>query len=154
LAGLTVDDVFQLTKIDRWFLHAIRDLLDVENELRACPGLDAATPELMLRAKQHGFADNQLAMLWGCRPTDVRRARRGFGIDAVFTSADAGAAESEAYTPYYYSTYEAGVSTVSANGRREPAGGWSGPGDSAADQPAHAGRSPEDEVRPHSGRPR
>src|SRR4051812_48075740 len=56
-AGLSVEDVYQRTKIDRWFLHAIVDLIAVEDELRACPGLEAATPELILKAKQHGFVD-------------------------------------------------------------------------------------------------
>ena len=69
---MTVEDIYQRTKIDRWFLHEIRELIRVEDELRACPGLDKATPELILRAKQHGFADIQLAALWNSNPTDVK----------------------------------------------------------------------------------
>src|SRR5205823_8835035 len=106
-AGMTVEDVYRQTKIDRWFLHAIVELIAVEDELKACRGLDAATPELILRAKQHGFVDRQLATIWNAAEAEVRRVRKELGIEAVFKSVDTCAAEFEAYTPYYYSTYEA-----------------------------------------------
>ncbi len=125
-AGMTVDDVFLRTKIDRWFLHAIVELIAVEDELAACPSLEAATPELILKAKQNGFVDRQLATIWNVPEEEVRRVRKGFGIEAVFKSVDTCAAEFEAYTPYYYSTYERGTSN----------------------QP------PEDEVRPPTGKSR
>jgi carbamoyl-phosphate synthase large subunit len=145
-SGMTVEDIHQRTRIDRWFLHAIADLVAVEEELRACPGLDAAAPELILKAKQHGFVDRQLATIWNVPEAEVRRVRKGFGIEAVFKSVDTCAAEFEAFTPYYYSTYETAAADL-ANGRRQPAGGQ--------DRPADAGRSPaEDEVRPPTGKPR
>jgi carbamoyl-phosphate synthase large subunit len=109
-AGMTVEEVHQRTKIDRWFLTAIADLIQMEEELQSCPGLDKATPELLLKAKQHGFVDRQLATIWNCPEGEVRRVRKEFGIEAVFKSVDTCAAEFEAYTPYYYSTYEAPAS--------------------------------------------
>src|SRR5262249_51517669 len=51
--GMTVEDIYQRTKIDRWFLNAIVELLNVEDELRTCPGLEAASPGLLLKARQH-----------------------------------------------------------------------------------------------------
>jgi len=106
--GMSVEEVHARTKIDPWFLNAILDLVHVEDELRACGTLENASADLLLKAKQNGFSDRQLATLWNCQTTDVRRARAKFGIEAVFKSVDTCAAEFEAYTPYYYSTYERG----------------------------------------------
>src|SRR5207302_2959951 len=63
-AGLTVEDIYQRTKIDRWFLYNLRELVAMEDRLRACPGLDAADEELLRTTKQYGFADRQLGHLW------------------------------------------------------------------------------------------
>ena len=60
----------------------------------------------MLKAKQHGFVDKQLALLWAASESEIRAARKTLGVTAVFKSVDTCAAEFEAYTPYYYSTYE------------------------------------------------
>ena len=109
---MSIDEVHQRTKIDPWFLNAIQDLVAVEQDLRVCGSLDQATPELILKAKQHGFVDRQIATLLNCLEADVRRVRQEFGIEAVFKSVDTCAAEFEAYTPYYYSTYESPVSSV------------------------------------------
>jgi carbamoyl-phosphate synthase large subunit len=106
--GMSVEEVHTRTKIDPWFLNAILDLVHIEDELRACGTLEKASADLLLKAKQNGFSDRQLATLWDCQTTDVRRARATFGIEAVFKSVDTCAAEFEAYTPYYYSTYERG----------------------------------------------
>src|SRR5262249_36944727 len=119
--------------------------------------LDRVTPEIMLKAKQHGFVDVQLAHLWDCSVTDVHARRKELGVNAVFKSVDTCAAEFEAYTPYYYSTYESGVR------RRESGVSKTGPGSSPTPDsrpltpelsPDSCLLSPEDEVRPHSGRPR
>src|SRR5205807_1423639 len=93
--------------IDRWFLHHIRELIEMEDRLRACPGLDKADTDLLRSAKQYGFSDRQLAHLWGAGENEVRRARKARGVEAVYKLVDTCAAEFEAYTPYYYSTYEA-----------------------------------------------
>jgi carbamoyl-phosphate synthase large subunit len=139
LAGMSVEDIHQRTKIDPWFLNAIRDLIAVEEELRAVGSLDALTSEVLLRAKQHGFVDRQIANLLNCAESDVRARRKELGIEAVFKSVDTCAAEFEAYTPYYYSTYEAGVRQGDrSHGTHESYGFY----------------STEDEVLPFSGKPR
>ena len=145
-AGMTVDDVFLRTKIDRWFLHAIVELIAVEDELAACPGLEAATPELILKAKQNGFVDRQLATIWNVPEEEVRRVRKVFGIEAVFKSVDTCAAEFEAYTPYYYSTYEAGFRIQDSGFRKDEA--------ASSLNPEFRILNPEDEVRPPTGKSR
>jgi carbamoyl-phosphate synthase large subunit len=138
-AGLSIDDIHQRTGIDRWFLNNIREILAVEDQLRACPGLAAANVDLLRTAKQHGFADRQLAHLWGGTERDVRVARCAVGVEASFKLVDTCAAEFEAITPYYYSTYET------------PVAQWSVTPSSAAgdDWPTAFGRHiAEDETRP------
>jgi carbamoyl-phosphate synthase large subunit len=136
LSGMSVEEVHQRTRIDPWFLRAIRELVTVEHELRAVGSLSRVTPEIMLKAKQHGFVDRQLAHIWDVTVGEVRRVRKRFGIEAVFKSVDTCAAEFEAYTPYYYSTYEVG------------SGPWTTGRDGTAVPMA------EDEVRPNAGKPR
>ena len=113
-AGLSVESIYQRTKIDRWFLHQLREIVEMEDRLRACPSLAAASPALLLEAKQHGFSDRQLAHIWNTSEMEVRRVRQARGVTATFKLVDTCAAEFEAYTPYYYSTYEAPVVTVRA----------------------------------------
>jgi len=141
LAGMSVEDVHERTHIDPWFLNAIRDLLDVEKELRAIGSLEAIPPELLLKAKQHGFVDRQLANLLNCPESDVRARRKELGIEAVFKSVDTCAAEFEAYTPYYYSTYEAAVASFD----KSPLSSVKG---------SDRRTATEDEVRPSTGKPR
>src|SRR5207237_10113782 len=84
----------------------IGDIIVVEEKLRACPDLESAGDDLLWEAKQHGFSDRQLATLWHTDDMLVRTHRKSRGIEAVFKLVDTCAAEFEAYTPYYYSTYE------------------------------------------------
>ena len=105
-AGRSVEDIHLSTKIDPWFLHHIREIVEVEDRLRAVPNLHAAGADLLWEAKQHGFSDRQLAHLWHTNDTEIRRVRQARGIEAVFKSVDTCAAEFEAFTPYFYSTYE------------------------------------------------
>jgi carbamoyl-phosphate synthase large subunit len=105
-AGLTVDDIYQRTRIDRWFLQHVVEIVEMEETLLACPSLDAAPDDLLWQAKQFGFSDRQLAHIWHSSEMEVRRNRKARGIEAVYKLVDTCAAEFEAYTPYYYSTYE------------------------------------------------
>ncbi|KIC23122.1 MULTISPECIES: carbamoyl-phosphate synthase large subunit [unclassified Leisingera] len=103
--GLSDDEIQTVTKFDPWFLARIREIVEAEAEIRT-DGLpsDAAG----LRAlKMLGFTDARLAKLTGQKETDVRKARRAAGVNAVFKRIDTCAAEFEAQTPYMYSTYEA-----------------------------------------------
>jgi len=110
--GMTVEDIHGRTKIDPWFLRDIERLVNMEDELRAAGGLANVSAELMLTAKQYGFVDRQLSNIWGCTEGEVRKARQEMGVTAVFKSVDTCAAEFEAYTPYYYSTYESPATVV------------------------------------------
>lgn len=104
--GMSVDEIFQLTNIDRWFLWQIRDIVDLEEEIIAAGSLDKATDDLVRRAKQVGFSDHQLAFWWNSTEGTVRADRKKRGIVSTYKQVDTCAAEFEAYTPYYYSTYE------------------------------------------------
>jgi carbamoyl-phosphate synthase large subunit len=106
LAGLSIDQIHALTHIDPWFLHNLRELVLLEGRLRAAGSLEGADDDLVREAKRNGFSDRQLAHLWGVDEIEVRRDRSRRGIRAVFKLVDTCAAEFEAVTPYYYSTYE------------------------------------------------
>ena len=114
-AGMSLEEIQQRTRIDMWFLTQIHELVRVEEELAAVPSLEAAGFDLVLKAKQHGFIDRQLSNLWNSSESEVRRKRKELGIDAVFKLVDTCAAEFEAYTPYYYSTYEAPFVNVASS---------------------------------------
>jgi carbamoyl-phosphate synthase large subunit len=118
-AGLSVEDIHELTDIDPWFLRNIRDLVGVEAEIRKIDRLEDAGAELIRIAKRNGFSDRQLAWWWNATESDVRQRRKSVGIEATFKQVDTCAAEFEAYTPYYYSTYEQeDESPAKAPGRR------------------------------------
>src|SRR5512135_103176 len=106
LAGMSIDEIYALSGIDPWFLANLRELVLLEGRLRAIKGLDEADDELVRAAKRDGFSDRQLAHLWGATEAEVRRDRDRRGLRAVFKLVDTCAAEFEAVTPYYYSTYE------------------------------------------------
>jgi carbamoyl-phosphate synthase large subunit len=110
-AGMSIEDIYLRTRIDRWFLANLKEIVACEDRLRSCPGLTSASKDLMLEAKQHGFSDRQLAHIWHTSEMEVRKARLEMQIRAVFKLVDTCAAEFEAFTPYYYSTYEAAVTT-------------------------------------------
>ncbi len=114
LQGFSISEVYEATSIDPWFLHQIKDILNMEDKLKTF-GLEhsigAENPELpdMLRkAKEYGFSDRQLAALWKRGEVDIRSLRKELGIMPTYYLVDTCAAEFEAYTPYYYSTYESG----------------------------------------------
>jgi carbamoyl-phosphate synthase large subunit len=116
-AGMTIDEIHRRTRIDPWFLHHIAGIVEIEGRLRACPGLDKASSELLLEAKQAGFGDEQLARIWGTSAAEVRRTRQAKGVIPSYKLVDTCAAEFEAYTPYYYSTYEAPIEVVGVDGK-------------------------------------
>jgi carbamoyl-phosphate synthase large subunit len=126
--GMTVQDIYDRTKIDPWFLQNIADLIAVEDRLRACPSLERAGADLLRDAKQNGFSDRQLAFLWHTVESEVRRTRSVLGVLPSYRRVDTCAAEFEAYTPYYYSTYENPIVEVghgqsgSGNGRPDTDG--------------------------------
>ncbi|MEN9401450.1 MAG: Carbamoyl-phosphate synthase large chain [Verrucomicrobiota bacterium] len=103
-AGLTVEDIFELSKIDRWFLQQLKEIHEMEETVRShsLATLDAVT---LRRAKQFGFSDAQLAHLLKTDFDTMRAHRKKAGVNTTFRLVDTCAAEFEAFTPYYYSSY-------------------------------------------------
>jgi carbamoyl-phosphate synthase large subunit len=104
MQGMSVEEIFDLSKIDPWFLHQMREIYEMEVELKK-HRLDAVDPQLLKRAKQFGFSDAQLAHLLQSDFARVRARRRQLGIGTTYRLVDTCAAEFEAFTPYYYSSY-------------------------------------------------
>ena len=102
-AGSNVEEVFDATKIDRWYLEQIQ-LINQKAEELAQPG--ELTESLLFSAKQLGFSDIQIGNIRGISSGEVRAARLHLGIRPVYKTVDTCAAEFEAFTPYHYSTYE------------------------------------------------
>jgi carbamoyl-phosphate synthase large subunit len=105
--GMSVEELYQITKIDPWFLDNIVQILAFEKELQSAKfkgqSLDIDT---LRAAKEMGFADFRLAELTGCREAEIRQQREQLGITPVYKMVDTCAAEFVAHTPYLYSTYE------------------------------------------------
>ncbi len=104
--GLSVAEIHQLSGIDPWFIDNLAEIVELEEELAALGSLEHVSDDLLRQAKRFGFSDRQLATLFDSHEIDVRAERKRRGIVATFKSVDTCAAEFEAYTPYYYSTYE------------------------------------------------
>jgi carbamoyl-phosphate synthase large subunit len=103
--GLPISTVRKATLIDRWFLTQILEIVELEKELSRY-SLESLPRDLLLRAKQHGFADRQIAHLLGCLESQVWKRRHELNVKRVFKLVDTCAAEFAARTPYYYSTFE------------------------------------------------
>ena len=103
-SGYSVGDIAGITGIDPWFIENIREIIEVEADIDAA-GADMPVA-LLEKAKQYGFSDRQIAELTGRSENDVRSDREKKGLFPVYRLVDTCAAEFEAYTPYYYSTYE------------------------------------------------
>ncbi len=109
--GYTVEDVHQLSHIDRWFLHQIKEIIDFEKELSG-KTLATITDEELEKAKQWGFSDRELARLLKTTEDKIRERRMKVSYKVVDTCA----AEFRAYTPYYYSAYEKPFGKIDENG--------------------------------------
>jgi len=120
--GMTVEEIHNLTDIDPWFLTNIAQIVAIEEEVRRCRRLEDADAALLRKAKRAGFSDMQLALWWDASEMDVREKRKRLGIVATFKQVDTCAAEFEAYTPYYYSTYEDEDETPPRKSRVEDGG--------------------------------
>ena len=100
--GMPLTEIQAITRIDPWFLDQIRQIVEAETLLAAATPSD----DLLREAKKWGFSDRRLAQLWKTTEDDIRRWRFDRHILPVYKLVDTCAAEFEAYTPYYYSTYE------------------------------------------------
>jgi len=103
-AKLDVEMVHDLTKIDRWFLHNIKEIIDCEREL--FKNKNSLSRDLLKQAKEYGFSDKQLAKLLSLSESEVYHLRKSMNITPDFKLVDTCAAEFKARTPYFYSTYD------------------------------------------------
>src|SRR5436853_1835366 len=103
--GYGIEELHELTKIDRWFLDNLQQISEREDELQQKP-LDQLTRDQLREAKRMGFSDQRLAALFNTHEDDIRRARKAMKVTPVFKRVDTCGAEFESFTPYLYSTYE------------------------------------------------
>lgn len=103
--GISMKTIQKLTRIDKWFLEQIWELVELEKEIGKHE-LETLPPSLIRTAKEKGYADRQIAHLLGCLESEVHTRRRELGIHRVFKMVDTCAAEFEAKTAYYYSTFD------------------------------------------------
>jgi carbamoyl-phosphate synthase large subunit len=103
--GIPFKKIVEKTKIDIWFLKQIEELIKLERKIEKFH-LDSMPKDLMFEAKQKGYADRQIAHLLRCLESEVYKKREEFKINRVYKLVDTCAAEFEALTPYYYSTFE------------------------------------------------
>lgn len=105
--GYSVDKVHELSKIDKWFLYKIQNIVDCNNELKEIGSLFGIKQEMMMKAKKLGFSDKQISLLVGSTEDEVRARRKSFGITPWVKKIDTLAAEFPADTNYLYTTYNA-----------------------------------------------
>ncbi|MDH7598936.1 MAG: carbamoyl-phosphate synthase large subunit [Sedimentisphaerales bacterium] len=103
---VSVNEVYELTRIDPWFLNQIRQLVTLEGQIASKGSLDRFDAQFMRSIKANGFSDRFIAELTGTSEAKVRARRHALGVRPVFKRVDTCGAEFEAYTPYLYSTYE------------------------------------------------
>ena len=104
--GMTVKQIYELSGIDPWFLDNLLEIVETEELLRASGEWESLPFDVLRTAKRFGFSDRQLSVIFKRTEMEIRKRRLELGIRAVYKSVDTCAAEFEAYTPYYYSTYE------------------------------------------------
>ncbi len=104
--GYSVENLYEISAIDPWFLTNIEQIVEMESALAATASLEDLSAEDLSAAKRYGFSDLRLAALLGCEEKALRERRHELGIKPVYKTVDTCAAEFEAYTPYLYSTYE------------------------------------------------
>jgi carbamoyl-phosphate synthase large subunit len=108
--GIPLTRIHEITKIDMWFLKQYEELYTLEVEISKYT-IDSLPKDLLLEAKQKGFADRQIAYMIDCLESEVYNKREEMGINRIYKLVDTCAAEFKAETPYYYSTFEAEIET-------------------------------------------
>lgn len=117
LMGMSIEEIYELTGIDPWFLRQLQGLLETEKFLKRTP-LEKLSVDELFAIKRQGFSDRQIAYATKTSEDAVRSYRQQLGVLPVYKTVDTCAAEFEAFTPYYYSTYEA-ESEVQPSQRRK-----------------------------------
>lgn len=112
--GMEIDQIYDLTRIDRWFLRRVKNIVDAEKKLSQCDK-DSVSPELIKESKKLGFSDTQIAHLLNIHKTDARKLRQKHGIRPVVKQIDTLGAEYPAQTNYLYLTYNGETDDVVFN---------------------------------------
>ena len=112
--GIPLSRIYEITKIDMWFLKQYEEMYFLEKEISNF-NIETITKPLLLEAKQKGYGDRQIAHMLGCLESEVYKKRMAFHINRVYKLVDTCAAEFEAKTPYYYSTFESEMTTKDGN---------------------------------------
>ncbi len=115
--GIPFKTIQKLTQIDAWFLNQIEELVELEKEIQKYT-LDTLSRDLMMEAKQKGYADRQIAHLLRCLESQVHAKRKEMNIHRVYKLVDTCAAEFEAKTPYYYSTFETENESIASDKKK------------------------------------
>jgi carbamoyl-phosphate synthase large subunit len=115
--GIPMKTIQKLTRIDPWFLNQIEELIFLEKEIEKCT-LENIPFDLLLTAKQKGYADRQIAHLLRCLESEVYKKRNALGIKRVYKMVDTCAGEFEAKTPYFYSTFEEENEAIPSNKKK------------------------------------
>jgi carbamoyl-phosphate synthase large subunit len=115
--GMTTPEIYELTGIDPWFLDKMQELLEIEKILKRTP-LAEISPEQMWEVKRFGFSDRQIAFALHTTEDEVRQYRQKLGVVPAYKLVDTCAAEFEAFTPYYYSTYERESEVIPSDRRK------------------------------------
>lgn len=115
--GISIKTIQKLTRIDMWFLQQIEEMIALEDEIEKYD-LNNLSKDLLYEAKQKGYADRQIAHLLRCKESEVYTKREKMGIKRVYKLVDTCAAEFEAKTPYYYSTFEVENESISSNRKK------------------------------------
>ncbi len=105
-AGLSIDEIYELSKIDPWFLKQIQEIVEFEAELARKKSAEELDSDTLWQAKQMGFSDRRIAQIIGTTEDEIRHLREKYNQRTVYKTVDTCAAEFEAYTPYLYSTYD------------------------------------------------
>jgi carbamoyl-phosphate synthase large subunit len=116
-SGMSVGEIYEITGIDPWFLNEMQDLLETENFLKQTQ-LAALDRDTLWSIKQQGFSDRQIAYATHTPEDDVRAYRKSLGVVPAYKTVDTCAAEFEALTPYYYSTYETETEVLPSTRRK------------------------------------
>ncbi|MGE4311677.1 carbamoyl-phosphate synthase large subunit [Desulfovibrio sp.] len=124
LAGITEEEIFAVSAIDPWFVRQLQDIVEMEQHIRNfgmandMTATNADLAVILREAKEYGFSDRQLAEMWKRPESDIRRLRQEMHILPTYYLVDTCAGEFEAYTPYFYSTYEKGEELKVENRRK------------------------------------
>ncbi|MCZ8023178.1 MAG: carbamoyl-phosphate synthase large subunit [Cyclobacteriaceae bacterium] len=115
--GIPLKTIGKITRIDKWFLKQIEELVEIEKELQG-NDINSISEPLLRKAKEKGFGDRQIAHLLHCLESEVFNKRHSLGIKRVYKLVDTCAAEFEAKTPYYYSTFDAENESIPSNKKK------------------------------------